>query len=151
MDGFKSLAMWRQNTVINQEKNERWNIPEEENTSRKRTNTQKIYMRIWRKKIKYSNVELKIIDQEHVYVCKKCDKFRSADPVAIRGHLARKHKRPPIGRTICPYCPPTFWQMGNLKRYFRENNCKNVGLREREIIRNDVNNINNEFNANEII
>ena len=69
--------------------------------------------------IRYKNVALKIIDQGHV-LSVKCDNFRSTDPIAIRGRLAQKHKRCPIGGTICPYCPATFWHMGNLKRHIRE-------------------------------
>ena len=68
--------------------------------------------------IKYKNITLGIIDENQVFICQKCDRFRSIDPVAIRGHLAQKHKECPTGRVIFPYCPSTFWHMGNLKKAF---------------------------------
>lgn len=70
--------------------------------------------------IKYNNIRLEIIGENYTFVCQKCDNFRNKDPVAIRGHLAQKHKECPSGRVICPYCPATLWHMGNLKKTLQE-------------------------------
>ena len=51
----------------------------------------------------------------------------------------------------CPYCPATFGRMSELKRHFRKNNCPNKNNKTGTEIWDDINNINNEPNANEII
>ena len=47
--------------------------------------------------IKYKNITIGIIDENQVFICQKCDRFRSIDPVAIRGILRKNTRNAPLG------------------------------------------------------
>ena len=81
--------------------------------------------------IKYGNIELNVINQEYVSVWKNVTYLEILTQLQLGG-LAQKHKRCPSGRVICPYCPATFWNMGNSKKTPQKNNWPNVGIREGE-------------------
>ena len=101
--------------------------------------------------ISYGNVEVDVIGGEIIYKCRNCAKFRNVNPISVRNHIPHADKRCPTGRAICPYCPATFGRMNELKRHFRKNKCPNVENKPVNDTRNDINQINNKFNAREFI
>ena len=69
--------------------------------------------------ISYGNVELEIIGGERISKCLKCARepiFQDMRHVSVRNRLSNPHKEFPPGRVICPYCPATFWHMGESKK-----------------------------------
>ena len=102
--------------------------------------------------IKHGNIELDIINNnKNIYICKLRRNFRNGNPRSISNHISHKHKKCPVGRMRCPYCPATFGRMSELKRHFRRNNCKTKNNKTGTEIWDEINNINNEPNANERI
>ena len=132
--------------------NERWSIPNNEERNEAITETlPKNIDNTMAHDISYGNVEVDVIGDEIIYICKHCTKFRNLSSISVRNHLPHAHKRCPTGRVICPYYPSTFGGMDELKRHFRKNKCPNVDNKTGNEIRNDINQINNEFNAQEFI
>ena len=51
--------------------------------------------------INYENIEPNVINDNIIYKCKRCTEFKSENPISVRNHLPRAHKRCPAGRAIC--------------------------------------------------
>ena len=105
---------------------DRWNIPnsekhQEENTISYPENIDSIMAN----DVACENIEIELINNTTVYVCKQCTRFRNTNPISMRNHLSHAHKKCRTKRTICPYCPATFGRKAELKRHFRKKKlCK---------------------------
>ena len=69
--------------------------------------------------ISYGNIELEVIGEALISKRLKCTKlpiFQDMRPISIRNHLSHAHREFPDGGVICPYCPATFRNLGNLKK-----------------------------------